>query len=141
MRGASPLVALWLAAPALGDSLVAARNLPAETLVMAEDLLLVTDHIPGALRNFNAAIGLETRVAIYAGRPVSEGDLRAPTVIERNARVALEYRSGALVIRAEGRALARAAAGDWLRVMNLTSKTIVTGQVSADGLVQVGDLP
>ena len=134
------LLLLW-AGSASAESVVAARNLPAQTVISSGDLMLVEATISDALTDPTEAFGLETRVAIYAGRPVRVSDLGPPALIERNAIVALEYRSGGLVIRAEGRALARGGAGETIRVMNLVSKTTVTGRIGDDGLIQVGGLP
>jgi flagella basal body P-ring formation protein FlgA len=60
-----------------------------------------------------------------------------PALIARNQIVTLFYHSGPLVIAAEGRALGRAGPGDALRVMNLSSRSTVTGFVRPDGTVLV----
>ena len=71
--------------------------------------------------------------------PLRPEDLGAPALVERNQIVSLVYRSGGLVILADGRALARGAEGDVIRVMNLASKTTVSGRVGPDGRILVGD--
>lgn len=126
---------------AQADSVIAARNLPAQTVIAEGDLMLAAAPIAGALTSIADAVGLETRKAIYAGRPLRAEDLGPPALVERNALVALEYRAGGLVIRAEGRALARGGAGETIRVMNIESKTTVTGLIGPDGLIHVGELP
>ena len=120
------------------DSLVAARTLPAGTVIGEGDVMLVDAEIPEALTSAAEAVGQEARVALYAGRPIRSRDLGAETLIERNALVTLVYRSGNLTILAEGRALDRAAEGEMVRVMNLASKTTVSGRVLADGTIIVG---
>ncbi|NPD16951.1 flagellar basal body P-ring formation protein FlgA [Xinfangfangia sp. D13-10-4-6] len=135
------LFLLLSADAAFADSVVAARHLPAQTLIAPGDLTVIDGRIPDALADASQAVGLETRVAIYAGRPVRPVDIGPPALVERNAIVALEYRAGGLVIRAEGRALARGSAGEMIRVMNLGSKTTVTGRIGGDGLIQVGGMP
>ncbi len=100
--------------------------------------MLVDADIPGALTSAKAAIGQETRVAIYAGRPVKADDIGQPALVERNETVTLVYRAGGLLIMAEGRALARAGAGEMVRAMNLSSKTTVEGLVAPDGTIIVG---
>jgi flagella basal body P-ring formation protein FlgA len=123
---------------ALGDSLVAARTLPAGSVIGAGDVMLVDADIPEALTSVAAAVGQEARIAVYAGRPIRSRDLGAPTLVERNALVTLVYRSGGLTIIAEGRALDRAGEGETIRAMNLASKSTVSGRVSADGTIIVG---
>jgi flagella basal body P-ring formation protein FlgA len=49
----------------------------------------------------------------------------------------LIYRTGGLLIAADGRSLDRAGIGDHLRVMNLASRQTVTGFVHEDGSVTV----
>lgn len=132
------LVCLLLAAPAQAESLVATRTIRAQQVVTFADVAVVQAALPGALLAPDEAVGLEARVTIYSGRPVRAGDLGAPAIIERNQIVVLAYRAGGLTIQAEGRALARAGAGDSLRVMNLSSKGVVTGRVAPDGRVLVG---
>jgi flagella basal body P-ring formation protein FlgA len=43
-----------------------------------------------------------------------------------------------LLIATEGRALARGGAGDYLRVLNLSSRNTITGRVDKSGAVVVG---
>ena len=52
----------------------------------------------------------------------------------------LETEDG-LRILTEGRALARGGVGDVIRVMNLSSRTTVSGRIAADGSVHVGLAP
>ncbi len=123
---------------ALGDSLVAARVIKAQTPLVAADVMLVAADIPGALTDPAQAIGQETRVAIYPGRPVLGDSLGPAAMVERNQIVPLIFQAGGLAIRTEGRALSRGAEGEIIEVMNLASRTKVTGRVGADGGVTVG---
>ena len=132
------VLVLALATPVSAESLVATRTIRARTLVLPEDVTLVGAELPGALSDPAAAVGLEAKVAIYAGKPVHPGDLGPPALIERNQLVTLVYLSGGLAISTEGRALARGAEGDEVRVMNLGSRNMVTGRVGPDGAVYVG---
>jgi flagellar basal body P-ring formation protein FlgA len=132
------LLLVALAAPVSAESLVATRTIRAKALITPEDLTLVSAELPGALADPADAIGLEARVAIYAGKPVRPGDLGPPTLVERNQLVSLVYLSGGLAISAEGRSLSRGSEGDSVQVMNLGSRTTVSGRVGPDGTVYVG---
>lgn len=129
---AAALVA-WCGAAQAQDA-VAARTLRAGTVLTAEDL-----RATGAAAKARAAtlVGLETRRAIYAGRPVAAGDLGPPTIVRRNGLVTMLYRSGVLAIRVDGRALDSGGAGETVRVVNLASRQTVTGIVTGHGLVEV----
>ena len=123
--------------PALAGTVVAARTLRAQTVITEQDIALLDDTVPGALADPLAAIGLETRVALYPGRPIRAGDLGPPAIVERNQLVPLAYLRGGLSIQTEGRALDRGAVGDSIRVMNAASKAIVLARLGADGTAYV----
>lgn len=129
---------LLIATPAAADSVVATRTLRANTVIAPEDLTLVAAELAGALQDPGVAYGLETRVAIYAGRPVCPEDLGPPTLVQRNQTVTLVYATGALAISTEGRALARGSEGDVVQVINIASRTTVSGRVGPDGAIYVG---
>lgn len=137
MRALSLFVTLLLASPAVAESVVAARTLRANTLVAPEDLSISSQDVAGALRDPISAVGLETRVAIYAGRPIRPEHLSEPAIVDRNQKVSLAYRRGGLMIITEGRALQRAAHGDTIRVMNVASKTTLSATIAADGTAYV----
>ncbi|KIC18311.1 MULTISPECIES: flagellar basal body P-ring formation chaperone FlgA [unclassified Leisingera] len=123
--------------PAWAEYLVPLRTIRAKAIVNAEDLALKKGEILGALSDPSDVIGMEARVALYAGRPMRPGDIGPPAIVERNDLVTLIFRQGGLTIAAEGRALGRGAAGEALRVMNLSSRTTVTGRITNDGSVEV----
>lgn len=131
------MILLALAPPAGADGLVAARNIRPETVLTEADIRLVHGPVAGAADHPDLAIGMEARVAIYAGRPIRPEDLGPPAIVLRNQVVALAYAAGTLAIRTEGRSLDRGGVGDLVRVMNLSSRTTVTGVVGPDGLVHV----
>lgn len=132
------LIGLVLPAAAPAETVVAARTIRSQAILTPADLTIIAKTIPGTLETAEQAVGLETRVVLYAGRPIRPGDVGPPAIIERNQIVTLLYRRGGLSIAAEARALGRAGVGDMLRVMNLASRTTVSGTVRADGTVTVG---
>lgn len=125
------------AAPLWADTVTATRLVRAQSVLSAADLTLTEGATPGAVTVLAEAVGKEAQVTLYPGRPVMVQDLAAPALVERNAIVTLVYRSALLDIRAEARALGRAAAGERVRVMNLGSRSTVFGIVMADGTVVV----
>jgi flagella basal body P-ring formation protein FlgA len=134
-----PLVLiLALASPAAADSLIATRTIRAQSVIAAQDVAQVAADIPGALTSPDQAIGLETTVTLYAGRPLHQADLSAPSLVERNQAVRLVYQSSGLSIHVDGRALERGAIGDMINAMNLSSHLTVKGIVQPDGSISVG---
>ncbi len=132
------LILLAAGVPALSETLVATHTIRSRSILTAEDLTVVPDAVPGALTHPLDAIGMEARVALYSGRPIRRGDLVAPALIERNQIVPLHYNRNGLLIITDGRSLERVSEGDSVRVMNLQSRTTVTGTVGARGQVFVG---
>lgn len=116
-------------AAAAGD-LTAGRTLPAGTLIASGDLIPDPGSNPAAAE---ALVGLETRVTIYAGRPVSPAQLQEPRLIARNQIAPLIFQSGALRIETSGRALAEGGAGAVIPVLNIGSRQTVSAEIAADG--------
>lgn len=143
MRRAILAISLGLGCGALSpaiaaETVIAAGTIRSQSLIMPSDIAVVEGSTPGALADPAQAIGMEAAVNLYAGRPIRPGDLRAPAIIERNSLVTIRYSHGGLMILTDGRAMDRAAAGEALRVMNLSSRTTVTATAAAPGLVTVG---
>jgi flagella basal body P-ring formation protein FlgA len=136
MRGMVLALMLWPQL-VLADSIVATRTIRAQTVLTEEDFTLVAAEIPGAMTDPAQVIGQEARVTMYAGRPILAGNLGAAALVERNQTVSLVFRSSGLSILTEGRALDRGGVGDVIKVMNLASRTTVTGTVAPDGSVMV----
>lgn len=127
-----------VALPASADVLLAARTMRAGTALTAQDVVLLSDPAPlGAANHPDEVVGMEARVTLYSGRPIPLASLGPPALVERNQLVTLSFSRGGLDIRADGRALGRGAQGDMIRIMNLASRTTVTGTVAGPGLVTV----
>ncbi len=126
MNKFSGLIAASLLAntTALAEDLVVSRNIRAGSIITASDIITPDDHL--ALRRAVDIIGMETTRSLYQGQKINEAELRAPTLISRNAIVQMEYAKGQMTISTEGRALDKGGLGDRVRVMNLASKRIVT---------------
>lgn len=86
-----------------------------------------------------ALVGREVRRVLSPGRPVTDNAVIAPVAVARNKPVTLEYRQGALLITARGRALGNGAVGEMVRVQNLDSNRTLTGLVTAPGTVSAAD--
>ena len=131
------IFAALLPAASMADSVVATRTIRAQNVISAEDLAMVPAEIAGALTSADAAVGLEAKVTLFAGRPVRAADLVQPALIQRNQVVSVVYQVAGLTIRTDGRALERGRAGAMIKVMNLSSHLMVQGAVTADGSVRV----
>jgi len=125
-----------LPAGAWAGGLGAAHTLPAGSVITAGDLRVIDTDRPG-LTDPSAAIGMQTRITIYEGRPLHANILQAPRLVDRNQIVRLSFLRGGLRIDTEGRAMDDGAAGEMIRVMNIGSRSTVTAQVMPDGSLAV----
>ncbi|MCB2128874.1 MAG: flagellar basal body P-ring formation protein FlgA [Rhodobacteraceae bacterium] len=123
--------------PLRADTVLAARTLRPQTVISPADLVVGTEDIPGFASSPQEVIGLETRIAIYQGRPIRLSDLGPQTIVSRNQIVELRYRAGGLTITVEGRALASGGVGERIRVMNPASRASFFGTIAEDGSVWV----
>lgn len=109
--------------------------------IVGSDLELAQREIgarPGTLILDPARIvGLEARRDLPAGSTLQQGLLAAPLLVERGQTVTLVAGSAGLEVRMQGRALDSGAAGDRLRVTNLSSGRAVEGVVAEDGTVRI----
>ena len=137
MKHGLTLAILLLANQAVADTVLAARTIRPGTVITARDLITKPGNIAGMASKPEQVIGAEARVSLYAGRPIPLADTGPPALVERNQIVALVFQRNGLKISAEGRSLSRAGVGDVVRVMNLSSRTTVSGKVMSDGRVMV----
>lgn len=129
---------LCLATSGHAETVVATRSLPPNSILTAADVRYADTHITGTAADMSAIIGMETRVALYAGRPIYMSDIGFPAVVNRNQIVPLIYDQGIVKIATEGRALDRAGPGETIRVMNINSRSTVTARIGMDGAAYVG---
>lgn len=133
------LIALCLAGPALADTVVATRTIRPQEILSFEDLRVDGAVVDGAYDKIEEVVGLEARVALYPGRAVMRGQLGLPALVDRNQIVELVFQRGGLRIVAEGRALGRGGAGERIRVMNSSSRTVLFGTIDTSGTVIVSE--
>lgn len=136
MRAAT--LCFLLVGSAAAETLVATRTIRAATVISATDVRLIQQTVPGAFAEVESVLGMEARVILYAGRPILPGQVGPPALVERNQVVPMVFNRGGLTITTDARVLDRAGSGDWVRAMNLSSRTTVGGWVRSDGTIIVG---
>lgn len=127
-------IAVLLGGPSYAADVFAKRTLRVGTIIGPGDLQVRGADETGAV---DEMVGLELRRAVYAGHRVTGAHLGTPTLVRRNEIVAMTYRSGALGIRTEGRALTRGGQGETVDVMNLSSRQTVRAVVTGPRRVEV----
>ena len=119
------------------DIVTPTRTLRPGSLISASDVTLKGGENLGAYDQLLDVVGQEARIALYAGRPIPFEGIGPPALIDRNQIVSLHFRAVGLNISTEGRALERGGVGDRVRIMNLSSRSILFGFVQADGSIKV----
>jgi flagella basal body P-ring formation protein FlgA len=128
-----------LATPSVSDTVFATRTIRAHAIIGPNDLTLKDVAVSGGISEPDQVIGMEARVALYAGRPIRLGDIAPPAMIERNQIIPLIFTKAGITISTDGRALSRGGIGDRVRVMNMASRNTVIGVVQPDGSVNVSN--
>jgi len=126
-----------MSSPALAQTVVATHTIRPQSILTAADIERIEQSVAGSYIATDEVIGMEARVVLYPGRPIRIDDIGPPALIERNQIITLFYAVGGLTIATEARSLGRGGVGDRLRVMNLSSRSTVSGWVQADGSVSV----
>ncbi len=84
-----------------------------------------------------AMAGMAARRSLPANRPVRLADLERPKLVTRNAVVTIQYEMPGLSLKTLGRALADAAHGETVAVLNIRSKRTIQAVVRSAGVVVV----
>lgn len=82
-------------------------------------------------------IGTTPRRILSPQQVVKASEIELPTLVERGSRVTMILNNGSMKLSASGKALEDGAAGDVIRVVNLTSKRTIDGFVAPNGTVEV----
>mgnify|MGYP000037472884 CR=1 FL=1 len=126
-----------LATECLAESVVPIRAIRAGTVISYQDVQLVDIEQQGALTSFDQVVGQEAERTLYPNRPIFAGDLVLPALVERNQTVFIMFKTPAISIITEGRALGRGRPGQFIKAMNLASKSVVYGHIQPDGTILV----
>ncbi|MGE3769725.1 MAG: flagellar basal body P-ring formation chaperone FlgA [Bdellovibrionales bacterium] len=81
--------------------------------------------------------GKEMRRDVAQGQLLRSRDIRPQQLVKRGGMVTMVVESGAMRVTAQGRALANAAEGETVRVMNSISNRVIEGKVLPDGNVSI----
>lgn len=119
------------------DVVVPNRTIRAAAIISETDLSLKPGQVANAYDRITDVVGQEARTTLYAGRPIRLDDIGPPALVERNQIVSIRYEANGLVITTEGRSLQRGGIGDRIRIMNLSSRATLFGQVQPDGSIRV----
>jgi flagella basal body P-ring formation protein FlgA len=121
---------------------VTAESLPRNTLLNHSHLKVARRNLAklpqGYFMDPNRLVGMKLKRNLGAGLPFTPNMVKAQTVIKRGQQVLLISQARGISVRMQGKAMDNGAAGDLIRVKNLSSKRIVEGTVGTGGEVLIG---
>jgi flagella basal body P-ring formation protein FlgA len=132
------------ATPALAaEAWYATRTLLPGDIVREDDIMVRTPQrpLPDLLPPDRPVAGLEVKRRVYADRALTERDVGPRSAVKVNTPVQVLWRTGALTLSMQGKALESGAVGDEIRILNTASNRTVRGTVAADGVVEVKAVP
>lgn len=121
----------------LADVVVPTRTIRADAVILEKDVALQGGTATDVFERLADVIGQEARVVLYAGRPIRLDEIGPPAIVMRNQIVAAFFKGNGLRIATDARSLERGGVGDFVRVMNLSSRATLFGQVLHDGTIQI----
>jgi flagella basal body P-ring formation protein FlgA len=122
------------------EVLTYARSLAAGEVVQPADLVWAKLAMApaDAPRDADAVVGLAARRPLRAGAAVSARDVAAPQVIKSGDLVTVTYEDSGISLSLQAKALASAAVGETVSVLNTQSKKTLQAVATAPGQAAVG---
>jgi flagella basal body P-ring formation protein FlgA len=123
------------------DLPVAVTRLPAGAIPGPDDVRMARVHVASVhaevARDPAMVIGMQLKRQLQAGVPIPVAELMLPTQISRGDPVRLQLQVGGLSVMGQGVALESGAAGEQIRVRNVSSQAVLRAEVVAPGVVRV----
>lgn len=124
-----------------GPVVVARQPVARGALLRSEDLRVEErrlDELPTTVVTaLDEAVGKEARVALAAGKPVTQQAVSSAALVKRGDVVRVTIEKGGMLLSVAGQALDTAGVGERVRVLNDTSKRELVGRVVDHGTVHV----
>jgi flagellar basal body P-ring formation protein FlgA len=106
-----------------------------------DDVRMARVHIASVhtevVRDRAMVIGMQVKRQLQAGVPIPVAELMQPTQISRGEPVRLQLQVGGLSLTGQGVALESGAAGELIRVRNISSQAVLETEVVGPGVVRV----
>jgi flagellar basal body P-ring formation protein FlgA len=116
-------------------------RLQAGAIPAARDIRIARVHVNAVSGEFartpNAIVGMQLKRQVPPGQPIALADLMHPTEVARGDPVRLSLEANGLSLAGEGIALESGAAGERIRVRNISSQAVIEAVVVGPGEARV----
>lgn len=123
------------------DVVVAKRNLRVRERISDADVELIPRPLAelkaDALTDLDAVVGKRAKRSLRKGHSVRSGSIEISPDVVRGQRVKVQVRSGGLRIDTVGEAKQDGRKGEWIRILNQSSRREILGRVHGEGVVHV----
>ena len=120
---------------------VAVARLAAGTITSADDIRMTRLHANSVhdevAHDPATVIGMQLKRQLQPGVPIPLAELMQPSQVVRGDPVRLQLQVGALSLTGQGIALETGAAGERIRVRNISSQAVIEAVIVAPGVVRV----
>jgi flagella basal body P-ring formation protein FlgA len=130
----APALPVALLATSVLDHAVAKGDVLAAQDFVAQDVPVAQARAAPRLKDI---VGMEAARALNAGTIVRSSDVIRPQLVRRGEPVTIAVRDGGLAITTAGRALGSGAAGEFVRIVSLSTNRTLDGVVESTGTVRV----
>lgn len=123
------------------DAIALVHAVPRGQPIVADNIEVIrlrADQVPdGALQSPEEAAGYLARTALPASRPITTDQIVHPLLVRAKAPVVMTIASPSLRVTASGVALESGSRNDLVRVLNPTTRMVVTGRVTERSTVEI----
>ena len=113
---------------------VPARALSTGEIIAEGDLQTITvperDLSSNAVVDLKSLVGMEVKRTLREGSIIRKNAIAAPLLVRKKELITLTVQTNQMRLTAQGQAMDDGAMGDVIRVMNLTSKKVISAVVS-----------
>lgn len=92
------------------------------------------------LINQQDLIGMVAQLSILPHQPIQSRQVKSAVMIRKNAFVMMQLKTNDMAVATQGKAMAEGRKGEFIPVMNMSSKKILQGKVIDENLVEIQNL-